>query len=182
MKFPHILSALIILIAIDANGQVGQEFPTLEGITLTEEHVSVPEDTKGKFTLVGLAYSKKAEEDLETWMEPVYLTFIYKPAKPVLFRVEYDVNLYFIPMFTGANTAVEGAARKKMQKTVDPKLHAYVLLYKGALKEYKQKLDLEKKDTPYFFVLDGEGKIVYTTSGEYTDEKMAEIEALLEEK
>lgn len=161
--------------------QEGDSFPDLEGITLEDESVSVPNDTKDKVTLVGLAYSKKAEEDLETWMNPVYQTFIYKPDKPQMFRTEYDVNLYFVPMFTGANTAVEGTVRNKMKKSVDAKLHGHILFYKGALKEYKEQLSLDKKDTPYFFVIDTNGKIIHTTSGAYTDEKMEEIEALLEE-
>ncbi len=162
--------------------QTGETFPELSGTTLKNKEITVPVDTKGKYTLVGMAYSKKAEDELETWMQPVYSTFIYKPKKPVLFRTEYDVNLFFIPMFTGPNAVIEGKARKKMEGSIDPKLHSYVLLYKGKLKEYKEKLDFEKKDTPYFFVLDEEGTIVYETSGAYTDDKMAEIESYLEEK
>jgi hypothetical protein len=55
-----------------------------------------------------------------------------------------------------------------------------VLFYKGELKPYKEALDFEKKDIPYFFVLDKTGKIVYATSGKYTTAKMDQIENVLE--
>jgi hypothetical protein len=56
----------------------------------------------------------------------------------------------------------------------------YILFYKGELKPYKDALDFEKKDTPYFFVLDKDGKIIYATSGKFTTPKMDEVEAVLE--
>jgi predicted transcriptional regulator len=48
------------------------------------------------------------------------------------------------------------------------------------LKTYKEALDFEKKDIPYFFVLDKDGKIVYATSGKYTSAKLDEVEEVLE--
>ena len=55
------------------------------------------------------------------------------------------------------------------------------MFYKGELKEYKESLDFEHKDVPYFFVIDKEGKIVYATSGRFTDDKLSEIEEIIEE-
>jgi len=85
-----------------------------------------------------------------------------------------------VPMFTGVNAAATGTAKKKAAKDVDPQLLPYLLFYKGEIKSYKEALDFEKKDIPYFFVLDPAGKIVYATSGKYTSEKMEELEAVIE--
>jgi hypothetical protein len=52
----------------------------------------------------------------------------------------------------------------------------YILFYKGELKPYKEALDFEKRDIPYFFVLDPEGKIVFATSGAFTEDKLDEVE------
>ena len=92
----------------------------------------------------------------------------------------YDVNVYFVPMFTGVKSTAAGTAKKKAAKDIDPQLLPYILFYKGELKTYKDALDFEKKDTPYFFVLDKEGKIVYATSGKYTSKKLDEVEEVLE--
>lgn len=83
-------------------------------------------------------------------------------------------------MFTGVNAAATGTAKKKAVKNIDPNLLPYLLFYRGELKPYKEALDFEKKDIPYFFVLDSQGKIVYATSGKYSAKKMDEIEEVLE--
>lgn len=92
----------------------------------------------------------------------------------------YDVNVYFIPMFTGINAAATGTAKKKALKNVDPQLLPYILFYKGELKRFKDELDFEKKDIPYFFVLDQEGKIVFATSGAFSESKLDQIEEVIE--
>jgi hypothetical protein len=83
-------------------------------------------------------------------------------------------------MFTGVNAAATGTAKRKALKNVDPHLLPYILFYKGELKPYKDALNFEKKDVPYFFVLDKEGKILYATSGRYSVAKMNEVENVLE--
>ena len=127
-----------------------------------------------------MAYSKKSEDDLNTWFSPIYNKFI-RENKSVFASFGYDVNIYFVPMFTGVNAAATGTAKNKALKNIDPKLLPYILFYKGKLKPYKDSLGFDKKDVPYFFVLDEEGEIVYATSGKYTDDKMSEIEDILEQ-
>ena len=92
----------------------------------------------------------------------------------------YDVNVYFVPMFTGVNAAATGTAKKKALKSMDPLLLPYILFYKGELKTYKEALDFERRDIPYFFVLDPTGKIVFATSGAYSDAKMDKVEESIE--
>jgi hypothetical protein len=178
MKNKYLIVLSLCLLASITQGQVGKLFPELKGNTLTDKKITLPQDTKGKFTLLGLAYSKGAEEELSTWFQPVFSTFIEK-NKPSLFNESYDVNLYFIPMFTGVNQVASEAASKKMKTNYNEIFHAYVLIYKGELKKYKDQLDFEKKDTPYFFVLDKEGKMIYATSGKYSDDKMEKIESVI---
>lgn len=151
----------------------------MEAETVEDKKVKLPESTKGKFTLLGLAYSKKSEDELNTWFTPVFEKFIQK-TNGLMAGMGYDVNVYFVPMFTGINAAATGTAKKKAVKNVDPQLLPYLLFYKGDLKAYKEALDFEKKDIPYFFVLDSEGKIVFATSGAYSQDKMDSIEEVIE--
>jgi hypothetical protein len=144
-----------------------------------DKKVNLPQDVKGKYTLLGLAYSKKSEDELNTWFSPIYNKFIVKPTG-LMQGMGYDVNVYFVPMFTGVNAAATGTAKRKATKNTDPRLLAYILFYKGELRTYKEALDFERKDIPYFFVLDPEGKIVYATSGAYSDQKMESVEEVIE--
>ena len=149
-------------------------FPEMETESLNNEFYSIPNDLE-KYTIIGLAYSKKSEKNLNSWYSPTWNQFIYKPETPSLFAGNYDVDVYFIPMFTGAKRPAYKTAMKKVKDGVDSRLHPHVLFYKGELKAYKKALGFKGKDVPYFFVLDPKGKIVYRTSGVYTERKMQEI-------
>lgn len=171
------LSSLLLLfvLTIQVSAQKGEKFPPMKGESLTNEFVDIPEDLKGKYALIGLAYSKKSENYLKTWFEPIYNQFIYKSENPGLFDFNFDINLYFVPMITGAKRPAYKGVMKKIKKTIDKRLLPHVLFYKGELGTYKKQLNFKGKDVPYFFVLDPEGKIVYYTFGKYTDAKMQEV-------
>lgn len=171
---------IVLLFAVPLRAQViGTQFPTMVAQTSDDKNILLPNDTKGKYTLLGLAYSKKSEDELNSWFEPVFSKFIQKTAG-LMSGMGYDVNVYFIPMFTGINAAATGMAKKKAIKNVDPQLLPYILFYKGDLKPYKEALDFDRRDIPYFFILDPDGKIVYATSGAYSESKMDAIEKVIE--
>lgn len=147
----------------------------MEAESLTNQNVNLPKDIAGKHALIGLAYSKKAEDDLKTWFEPIYNQFIYKNPNPGPFDFSFDINAYFVPMFTGAKRPAYKKVMNKMKKTVSERMQPNVLFYKGTINQYKEALNFDGKDVPYFYVLDAEGKIVYATWGRYTKQKMQEI-------
>ncbi len=163
-----------------AVAQVGRTFPELEGETVDNRNISLPDDTKGKYTLVGMAFSKKSDEELQSWFKPVYSRFLRDSGNAGLFSdFAYDVNVYFVPMFSGLKKAAAGTAKRKAIRNIEPELQPHILFYVGQISEYRDALQLEEKDKPYFFVLDMEGKIVYATSGKYTAKKMEEVEEAL---
>lgn len=174
-----ILAACVVFTNVTAQ-VVGKMFPVMEAETVEDKKVKLPDAVKGKYTLLGLAYSKKSEDELNSWFQPIFQKFIQKNTG-VFESFGYDVNVYFVPIFSGINAAATGTAKKKAIKNVDPNLLPYILFYKGDVKPYKEALDFEKKDVPYFFVLDKTGKILYATSGKFTQKKMDEIEGVLEE-
>ena len=179
LKKIFVLAALV-LSSFQLLAQVGTYFPDLEGETVEDREITIPDDTKGKYTLVGMAFSKKSDDELQSWFKPVYSRFLQDSGNAGLFSdFAYDVNVYFIPMFSGLKKAVAGTAKKKALKNVDAELHPHVLFYVGEISSYRDALKLDEKDQPYFFVLDKDGKIVYATSGKYTKKKMEEVEEVL---
>ena len=174
-KFKYLFITFTFVFALNAHSQLGNTFPDMEAESLTNKFINLPSGISGKYSLIGLAYSKKAEDHLKGWFEPVYNQFIYKNPNPSPFDFTFDVNTYFVPMFTGAKRPAYQKVMKKLQKTIDKRLQPNVLFYKGTLKAYKEALNFDGKDLPYFYVLDPEGKIVYATSGRYTLKKMQEI-------
>lgn len=179
MKTSLIILVFCITVTVGFSQVIGKTFPSMAAETVDDKEVKLPESGQGKYTLIGLAYSKKSESELNSWFQPVFGKFIQK-TNGLFAGFAYDVNVFFVPMFTGVNAAATGTAKRKAAKNIDPQLLPYILFYKGELKSYKQALDFEKRDIPYFFVLDPQGKIVYATSGKYSESKMEEIEAALE--
>jgi hypothetical protein len=173
-----ILSALIALILFIPS-QENLPFPKLEGTTLSDKVIIVPDSTKGQFTLLGLAYSKKAEDELMSWAKPMYNHFIFEPEDS-FFPVEHkNVHMFFVPMFTGAKSIMEGKVSDDMKENIDKDFHDHVLVYGGSNKAFRDELEIDDKDIPYFFLLDKEGNIVYQTKGYYNEDKMIEMDKLI---
>jgi hypothetical protein len=169
--------SVLVLSVLSAKAQV---FPDLHGLTLDNQEMTVPTDTKGKYTFLALAFSKKAEASLNTWSEAIYADFLKKKGSGMFDEDPYDANLFFVPMFSGINKAAANTVRKKAVQNIDERLHGNVLFYKGSIKAYQTELKMTNKNEPYFFLLDAEGNIVYQTSGAYTAEKMAKVEDILD--
>jgi hypothetical protein len=180
MKTPLTFLFVIAVLSTGFAQVIGSTFPEMKIETVNDKTVLLPQDTKGKYTLLGLAYSKKSEEELNSWFNPIFNKFIHK-QEGMMASFAYDVNVYFVPMFTGVNAAATGTAKKKALKNTDPQLLPYILFYRGELKKYKEALDFEKRDIPYFFVLDKEGKIVYATSGAFSEAKMDALEEAIQD-
>ena len=180
MKKLTLLAAIIFLSIVSFKNEE-KIFPQMNGELISGKSLSIPNDLNGKFSVISLAYSKKAEEDLATWQEPLYNKFMKEPEQGGMFSFDaYDINLIFVPMFTGIKQKTEGAAKKKLKAEMDKEYHDHVMVFKGKLNDYQDKLGLTDKTKPYFFVLNEAGKIVYQTSGAYSQDKMDDIEDKIE--
>ena len=159
---------------------IGKVFPDCSGETFSGNSVSVPKGTKGKFTVLWLAFSRKAEDDMKTWLNPVYNHFIAPKTENDAFSaaVNYDVNFYFIPLLNRVNQAL--GDKEKIKNKTDKEFWPYVLFFKGEVKSYVDYLSIEDKEIPYFFVLDADGKIVHLEKGKYSESKLTKIEDFLE--
>lgn len=157
----------IILFMLIVSSTIGQEFPLLTGTLLNSEAITLPEDSKGKYTLIGLAYSQKAEQELRSWYDPAIDKFILKRG---MFDSEYDVNIYFIPMFHGISKLSYDKSFKKVKELTDEELYKHVIFYKGDIKGYKESLDFDNKEKPRFFLLDEDGVILESFTGRYKEE------------
>jgi hypothetical protein len=177
MRSIKVITVLFLIIVVNQSyAQVGTIFPSITGESLKNKMVELPASSKGKYCLVGMSSSQNAEADLQTWMQPVYDMFI---SQNTFIPIDYNLEMYFIPMFkTGQQTAYNMVFNKTKEE-IDSELAPHVLFYKGSIKEYETKLQLLDKSKPYFFVVDAIGKIVYVTSGAYTEKKLEKIESLI---
>lgn len=154
-----------------------QTIPFISGVTANDQPVRLPDAVKGKYAVLCFASSKDAQKDLETWMEPVYNHYI---AKTGIMDDAFDVEVYFIPVFKGANAAMMESLKRRFRETAQQDLWPHVLFSKQDMKGILQDLKISDERVPYFFLLDKEGKIAYRTSGAYSEEKFDQLDDKIE--
>jgi len=165
-----------LVLAWPAIAQIGQPFPPLSGEILDGGDRELPKDYAGGYTLVGLGWSRKAEDALKTWHQPLYDKFVSRRG---IFDGDYAVQLCFVAMYAGLKQTAYEATKKELRESNRKDLFPYILFYKGPLEPYDSKLGLVDKATPYFFLLDHSGTIIHVFSGSYSDGKLEKLEEVL---
>lgn len=152
-------------------------FPTLTGHTLEGPVITVPLASTKKFTIVGICYKRAAEEDLKTWIQPMYDVFVAKPNATDYFDVAnyYDVNYYFVPLISGFKKAAND-----FKASTQPELWKNVIDCDTDIKILKTQLKPSDESVPYFYVLDTNGKITEVVSGKYSEAKMDKIQEAID--
>ena len=175
-----LLLFLLIYILFGFTQDSGHFFPEIQCGTLDGKTMSFPTSLRGKYSILGFSMSNQAEESLKTWFKPVFYSFIYKPKKEVLFRTSYDVNLYFVSMYSESNNSGYSKAKAKYNVGLDKKLKPYILMFQGDMKSIQRKLAANSCSVPYIFLLNQKGEIVYQTQGNFSESKMMKIEDILD--
>jgi len=173
---PPMRNALSLMFLLLSSGLRAQTFPTLTGELVSGAVVELPGKPKTPLIVIALAYSQKAQAELEAWYEPAFLRFV---AKHGLFANAYRTELYFVPLFTGANKAAYEPSMKRFRKSATPETADRVVFVRTGLELVRDALGLHDKDIPYFFVVDAQGRIVHREQGRFTEDKLDAIEQAL---
>jgi hypothetical protein len=172
MVYRSIFFIFLSLLTEISFSQKGGIFPLLRGESLDGKSVQLPVGN-GKFTVVGIAYSRKAEKDLKDWLNPIYSLFI-KNEDPggMDFAEIYDVNFYFIPIIAGFKKVVND-----FKRGTDKAFWPYIIDTRDDdMNAVERALKPPSDDIPYFYVIDKAGKIVELQSGSYSEAKLEKIE------
>ena len=151
------------------------KFPTLNCETLNGKKVAIPDDVKGKKSVIAIAMSAKAEKALREWNTPIYNTLIADGMGGMLGGKMYDVNVCFVGMVHGIAKLATSEIKERTKKVVNKKLYDNFMLTEQNVGDFMNALNLKNTDEPLFFVLDPEGNIIYQTSGTYSDTKLNSI-------
>ncbi len=179
MKKTSLILSLLFIFSTALFSQVGEPFPDIDVVDLNEKELNIPNDSKGKFTLVGVAFSEDAQKDLYSWSQPVFSMFMDENN---LNTLVYDPNVYLILMFTGVNQVAYNKAREQIKAGTEESLNDNVVMYKGKMEDYRKKLKMKNRKEPHFFVLDKEGTVIYETKGRYNKTELNKIADMIEEE
>lgn len=172
----RITTLLALLLSLSFYAQKGP-FPALAGHTLEGTSINLPLAGTKKYTIVGICFKRSAEENLKTWIQPMYETFVAKANGADYFDVAnyYDVNYYFIPLISGFKKAAadfKAATQKDLWKNVID-CDTDIAVLKAQLKPADEGL-------PYFYVIDTTGKIIEVVSGKFSEDKMDKLQEAID--
>ena len=178
------LSALVLALC-SSFIQTGRTFPELVAENLAGVKISIPKDLEGKTSLIGIAMSEKSRSELSTWYEPLYNIYIKQPDPEDLLEEDKrmvkadDSHVYFVSF---APRATENAEeRSQTDATLVEKLKSHILIPKGTHANLKNNLSISNDDEAIIYVLDPQGRIILTLTGEYSDEKIRSVRKLIVE-
>lgn len=165
----------VMLVAFASLLRAQSSFPSVITETIQGETVKVPEAFAGNYALVGVGTGKKAEEALKTWQVPVYNKFV---AKTGLMDGMYDVEICFLPLFTGAMKMAKNQVVKKLEENNEKLILDHVYVYTGDRDPFSD-MGINDKKQPYFYLLNPKGNIVWEGKGAFKQAYFDRIEEIL---
>jgi hypothetical protein len=167
------VAAFAAMASINLTAQSPVNFPVVKGETLDNKVITIPY-TNGKYTIIGVAFNRDAEDLLKRWLQPMFETFIKDESGGGGFDVAdyHDVNFIFIPVIAGLSTVED-----EFKKGTDKQYWPYILdIQKSDAKELSRVLNAKDNKIPYFYAVDPNGKILEMVSGSYDAKKMDKLE------
>jgi len=149
-----------ILFALAITLQTKAQWPDLTATDLNGNTVTLPAK---KAVVVGLAFSQKAQDDLTTWLNPLYKQLLDPEGTG---SWVYDGEAYLVIAFTGAKKAALNKARKKIQDATDKDFYSNVLLYEGSMSDFKS-LAIKDAKTFHVFTISPFGDVLEKATGAY---------------
>ena len=140
---------------------VGKKFPTIRAESLSGKEVTLPDDISSETALIGIAFVRKAQLMLDSWLEPFE-------------DVCKGESIYEVPMIEGAFWKIfSGFIDGGMRAGIPEDKHDNVMTFYGNASEIRKELDMDDKSLGYVFLLDDDGIIQFSGKG-YAEEKELE--------
>ena len=167
-----LLTLLLIAGSLSVNESV---FPSISCTNLKDEVIQLPSAISGKRTVIAMMLSLKADKMMQKWNQPLYRALLADGAGGMMGGNMYNANLYFVGVVKGLQKLALPEIIKKAKKEVDVKYHPFFMYTNAEIDLLIKAIDIKNVDEPQFIVLETDGKILYKTSGEYSDDKLNDI-------
>ncbi|MDX2369095.1 MAG: hypothetical protein QNK36_11940 [Colwellia sp.] len=148
----------------------GQPFPSVKGESLEQKPVNIPEDFKGRTTLLLIGYKQDSQFDIDRWLIGLDMTSI-------------DVDVYEIPTIQGMfprmfSTMINNGMRAGIPKS----------LWKGVITVYQdgEKVQAytgnENPNSARVVLLNEKGVVLYMYDDGFSVEALNQVRSLLSNK
>jgi hypothetical protein len=141
-------------VAMEEQTNILKAFPTVQAKNLEGDQTTIPDDAKGKVTLVAVAFLQQSQGQLDSWLNPFYENFGKRD----------DFMFYEIPMIAGGYVFMKPIISSGMRGGLPQFKHKHVVTFFGDVKHYSDTLNIDP-GFGHAFLLDKEGVIRWQNKG-----------------
>ncbi len=146
-------------------------FPVVSGNNLDRKELTFPKDFAGKYNLVMVAFQQNQQRSINTW-----IPFAQEIEATIPGFVYYELpTIYSMPVLS--RTFINEGMRAGIPDQIARERTVTLYLDKTA---FKSALDIPNEEDIYLFLVDREGYIHWRTSGEYTPERLNELQLVIQ--
>lgn len=146
------------------SANIGMKFPNVTADSLAGTKESIPESCRGKVTLVGVAFLRESQSQLDSWLNPFYEKFGSRDG----------FMFYEIPMISSGYKFMKFVIDGGMRGGIPSFKHKHVVTMYGDVEKYLTALHLDPR-YGYAFLLDREGSIAFQAQGSATGQSLQEL-------
>lgn len=144
-----------------SNSNIGNQFPDVTAKSLSGDRVSIPASSKGKITLVAVAFLRENQGQLDSWLNPFYEKFSHREG----------FTFYEVPMISSGYKFMKFLIDGGMRGGLPDFKHKHVVTMYGDVEHYTKTLNLDPRNG-YAFLLDRQGVIRWQGHGYATKEML----------
>jgi hypothetical protein len=147
----------------------GKLLPALSGQYLTGRKAVLPEASSGRIALLALGFTYDSRFAVEAWS-----TRFHKE-----FSATNEITFYEVPMISGMARLARWFIDSGMRKGTPKELHENVITVYGGTDPWKQRLGFKKDDDAYLILIDPDGIVRWTCSGQFDEARFVELADLV---
>jgi hypothetical protein len=144
-------------------------FPELKASNLQNKTLSLPGDFAGERNLVLIAFQRKQQENVDTWLREMK-RFVSLP----------DFHYYELPTISKLNPIARWFINRGMRSGIpDPEARARTIALYIEKAAFKKALNLPDENQIYAILVDRTGRVYWRAEGDFDEAKAASLQQAL---
>jgi hypothetical protein len=140
----------------------GIKFPVINARLLTGKPLKLPEDARGRVSLILVAFVRQEPGLVEAWVEPFR-------------QAQNPAGLAFYRIALLGDSAIPNIVDLGMKMGVPASKHGWTATAYGQRERLRQELGIADQDSLHLYLLDGEGTVRWTGRGAPDQEALQEL-------
>lgn len=161
--------ALLVMSSAVAWGQSARIPPT-HGTSLAGTSITLPDDLRGRLGVLVLGFSKSSGDVCKGWGQRLAESY----------RDSRGVTYYQMPVLESVPKLIHGMVVKSMKSGVPEAEQTHFLPVFSDEATWRKIAHYRNADDAYLVVVDGDGKVLWQTSGKVTDAGFAALKQQIE--